>query len=155
LAILESSDSIVLPGVGSFRDAMGKLNGLGLVRPLSELVIERKKRFLGVCLGMQLLADWGYEDGETPGLGWVKGEVKRIPSNGVRIPHMGWNDITPSAEGRRALSLLSDNNFYFMHSYYFKVEETGCVTSTTDYGIPLTASLRKNNITAAQFHPEK
>jgi glutamine amidotransferase len=101
---------------------------------------------------MQLLGEVGYEDGVTQGLGWIEGEVKRIPDTGQRIPHMGWNDVKIHRSG--ALGNIVDPNFYFMHSYFFDAVPTA-ITSTVDYGIPLTATVERGNIFGAQFHPEK
>jgi imidazole glycerol-phosphate synthase subunit HisH len=150
--VLRQSSTIILPGVGSFRDAMERLHTLKLVPLLNELVIEKKKRFLGICLGMQLLGEIGYEDGETKGLGWIKGEIKKIPSQGQRIPHMGWNDV--KVVRADSLGPIIDPNFYFMHSFYFDADPSA-ITSLVHHGSDLTATVQSNNIYGAQFHPEK
>lgn len=149
---LEQADTIILPGVGSFRDAMSRLDNLGLIPLLEELVLVKKKRFLGICLGMQLLGEVGYEDGITKGLGWIKGEVQRIPEQGQRIPHMGWNNVEVKRTG--SLGQIDDTNFYFMHSYFFQADPSA-ITSTVEYGGSLTATVESGNIFGAQFHPEK
>lgn len=149
---LKEAHTIILPGVGSFRDAMRRLESLNLIELLNELVLVKKKRFLGICLGMQLLGEVGYEDGVTKGLGWIKGEVKRIPEAGQRIPHIGWNDVRIKFQD--ALGQVVDKNFYFMHSYFFDADPSA-VTSTVEYGASLTATVQSGNVYGAQFHPEK
>jgi glutamine amidotransferase len=150
--VLSNSSSIILPGVGSFRDAMERLHSLNLVNLLNELVLEQKKLFLGICLGMQLLGEVGFEDGETNGLGWIKGSVKRIPDQGQRIPHMGWNDIKVLKAD--SLGPIVDPNFYFMHSFFFDAEPS-TITSQVHHGSDITATVQSGNIFGAQFHPEK
>jgi len=149
---LEQAETIILPGVGSFRDAMNRLTNLNLIPLLEDLVLVRKKRFLGICLGMQLLGEVGHEEGRTKGLGWIKGEVKRIPDVGQRIPHMGWNNVDIVRQG--SLGEIVDTNFYFMHSYFFEADPSA-ITSTVDYGGAITATVEFGNIFGAQFHPEK
>lgn len=150
--VLESAQTIIMPGVGAYQDAMERLTALDLVSLLKDLVVGQKKRFLGFCLGMQVLSEMGYEGKETRGLGFIPGSVVKIPESNVKIPHMGWNDVSPTEPG--IIGELTDFNFYFMHSFYFKTESR-YVTSFVDYGEKLTASVRYNNIFGAQFHPEK
>lgn len=149
---LENASTIILPGVGSFRDAMERLRKLSLIEVLNDLVLNQHKRFLGICLGMQLLGETGFEDGQSAGLGWIKGSVVKIPDKGQRIPHMGWNDIEIIREG--SVGALKDKNFYFMHSYYFEAEESA-ITSVVNHGTRITATVEQDNIFGAQFHPEK
>ncbi len=149
---LEQAETIILPGVGSYRDAMNRLNNLSLIPILEDLVLKKGKKFLGICLGMQLLGEVGYEDGITNGLGWIKGAVKRIPDVGQRIPHMGWNNV--EVREQSSIGQIGDTNFYFMHSYFFDADPSS-VTSTVDYGLSLTATVECKNIFGAQFHPEK
>lgn len=150
--LLKQAKTVILPGVGSFRDAMSRLHNLGLVSLLNDLILKEKKKFLGICLGMQLLGELGFEDGETAGLGWISGNIKRIPDHGQRIPHMGWNDIEITPDS--SVGELNDSNFYFMHSYFFEADPS-TITSTVNYGEKLTATVQSANIFGAQFHPEK
>jgi glutamine amidotransferase len=151
---LRGAKCVVLPGVGSFRDAMGELHRQKLVPLLNELVITQGKPFVGFCLGMQVLASVGLEDGETPGFNWISGEVSRIPAHPeVRIPHMGWNDIAVKDE--ESFRGVPDLNFYFMHSYRFVVRDPHWVAATVQHGVEIVAAVRKGNIFATQFHPEK
>jgi glutamine amidotransferase len=155
---LYKASAIILPGVGAFGDGMAKLQALGMIPALNEVVLERKVPFLGICLGLQFLAEKSFEMGEFPGLGWIKGSVVKINPNGVRlrIPHMGWNDIKISQE-TPLFENLEAPIFYFVHSYYLltSTKDSRYLTSTTFYGAELTASLQKGNIFAVQFHPEK
>ena len=145
----------MLPGVGSFKKGMENLTDSGLVQILTEEVIVNKKPFLGICLGMQLVATFGNEPERVNGLGWIKGEVIKIDSpNGLRIPHLGWNTVTSKREN----SFYSDFNnqdYYFIHSYHFKVENSKDVVLTVNYDGELVAALQKENINVMQFHPEK
>jgi glutamine amidotransferase len=150
---IRSADFIILPGVGSFEKGMDNLRSSGLAELLTEEVMHNKKPFMGMCLGMQLIATTGYEPVKSPGLGWIKGEVIKIISPGKRIPHMGWNNI--SIQNDYYFKDIPSTDFYFIHSYHFQVAEENAVSATVDYGIPLTACVQKDNIFAAQFHPEK
>lgn len=156
--IIKSSAQIVLPGVGAFRDGMKHLSELGLVEVLNEEVIEKKKPFLGICLGMQLTADKSYENGETRGLGWIDAEVVKIDFGNqikkLKIPHVGWNNVKYKNKNRLFDNIADNSDFYFVHSYYFKTNED-VVTSVTDYGFDFVSSVNKENIFACQFHPEK
>lgn len=150
---ISSADVIILPGVGSFEKGMQNLHRLNLIQVLTDQVIHRKKAFLGICLGMQLIATTGYEPVKTPGLNWIEGEVIKIPQNGKRIPHMGWNEITVVND--RYFGNLPGRDFYFIHSYHFKVSDRKLVSSIVNYTDTLVASVQKDNIFATQFHPEK
>jgi glutamine amidotransferase len=155
-ADLEQAEWLVVPGVGSFSEAMRSLHAKRLVEPLQRLVKEEGKNYLGVCLGMQLLAERGHEGGETPGLGLLAGEVMPIPSqDGLRIPHMGWNEIQPRPGGSLAGWAMPDRNFYFMHSFHLRDEDPALISSTVDHGGPLVDSVQHERIHAFQFHPEK
>jgi glutamine amidotransferase len=150
---LDEAERIVLPGVGAFREAMERLRERGLIAPLQRNVIERGKPFLGVCLGMQLLADVSFEHGEHRGLGWISGEVRRIePSDSLRVPHIGWNSVE-----RRGTSQLLEPSaaFYFVHAYHLLPRDPEVVTGTCDYGGAVTAAVERHNIFGTQFHPEK
>jgi glutamine amidotransferase len=152
---LKEADVILLPGVGSFKKGMENLTDSGLMQILTEEVIVNKKPFLGICLGMQLVATFGNEPERVNGLGWIEGEVIKIDSpNGLRIPHLGWNTVTSKREN----SFYSDFNnqdYYFIHSYHFKVENSKDVVLTVNYDGELVAALQKENINVMQFHPEK
>ena len=149
---INNSKYIILPGVGSFRQAMENLEKRKLVSFLKEKVAEGKP-FLGICLGMQLLAERGYEDGVTEGLGFIEGDVILIPEINLPIPHIGWNDITVKIP--KYFDSLNDNNFYFVHSYFFNAKNTEDISATVKYGNDLVAVVQKNNVFGTQFHPEK
>ena len=144
---------IILPGVGSFYRAMENLHAKNLVSILRKEVKENKKPFLGICLGMQLLADHGYEDGETEGLGFIEGSVVPIPSHDLPIPHIGWNEVTIKC--KKYFENVHDHNFYFVHSYYLDAKNESDIAATVTYGCELTAAVEKDNIFGTQFHPEK
>ncbi len=152
---IRRAERIILPGVGAFGEGMENLRKAGLIDVLKKEVLDKKKPFLGICLGMQLLFQKGYEGGEFEGLGWVRGEVVKFESKELRIPHVGWNDIkcdlnSPILEGGR-----ETQTFYFVHSYYVRPSEKEVVTGWCNYGLDFCAILQKGNIFGAQFHPEK
>jgi glutamine amidotransferase len=151
---ISASDVIVLPGVGSFKAGMEHLNNLDLIDLLREEVLVKRKPFLGICLGMQLLATTGNEPEQCEGLGWVDGEVMKINSNDLRVPHMGWNDIRITNSQYISKDLKS-KDFYFTHSFHFVPENKNVISSVTDYGDELVSSIEQDNIFATQFHPEK
>lgn len=141
---------IVLPGVGAFAHCMGALSAIpGMVEALTESVIERGRPFLGICVGMQLMADEGHEHGVTRGLGWVRGTVApmAVPS-GLKIPHMGWNDVVPL----QPHPLIEPGEAYFLHGYAFEGSD---VLATTDHGGRVIAAIGRGNMAGVQFHPEK
>ncbi len=152
---LLNADKVILPGVGSFGDAMGKLNSYGLVDTIKEVVALRKP-FIGICLGMQLLFNGSEEAEGCKGLGIFDGEILRIPKCGdLKIPHMGWNslDIRP---GTRLYKGIENNSYvYFVHSYYLKAKNEEEIAATTEYCTLIHASVEKDNIFGCQFHPEK
>ena len=153
-AILKA-DKVILPGVGSFGDAMGKLRQYGLVEVIEE-VVRRGTPFLGICLGLQLLFERSDEAPQIEGLGILKGEILRIPDgDGLKIPHMGWNSLRFPNQGRLFKGLTEEPYVYFVHSYYLKAKEEEIVTATTEYGTFIHASVEKGNVFACQFHPEK
>ena len=155
---IKSASKIVLPGVGAFADGMKHLNKLGLIDVLNEEVIKNKKPFLGICLGMQLIANKSYENSETDGLGWIDAEVVKFDfaslDKKLKIPHVGWNNILYQNENILFTNIPNNSDFYFVHSYHFKTDEN-VITSTTDYGFDFISSINKDNIYAFQFHPEK
>lgn len=156
--IIKNASKIVLPGVGAFKDGMKNLEELGLIDILNEEVLKSKKPFLGICLGMQLVAKKSHENGETNGLGWVDAEVVKFDftdyDKKLKIPHVGWNNVNYKNNNVLFEGIANKSDFYFVHSYHFQTNED-IVTSTTDYGFDFVSSVNKNNIYAFQFHPEK
>ncbi len=158
--VLEAT-RIVLPGVGSFRACAEALRAqVGLVEALEERVRDDGVPFLGVCVGMQLLADRGREHGDTLGLGWIAGEVRAIERTdpAIKVPHIGWNDVQPmpraGAEGLGG-ALVQPGEAYFLHSYHFQPDEPRHIAAMTDHGGGLVAAVARENILGVQFHPEK
>ncbi len=155
--VLRAADRIVLPGVGSFKSCAEGLGAIdGLVEAMTERVKVGSAPFLGICVGMQLLATQGLEHGLTSGLGWIPGEVRAIEKTdpAIKVPHMGWNDV---ALTRHAPShhLIEEGEAYFLHSYHFAVDEPEHIAAMTDHGGGLVAAVAKNTIVGVQFHPEK
>jgi glutamine amidotransferase len=155
--MLKNADKIILPGVGAFRRAMERLATAGFRAALDEQVHARKKLVLGICLGMQLLAETGTEGGESQGLGWIPGRVELIPRGprNLRLPHVGWNDIDIKKDCPLFKDLGLDRAFYFVHSYYLKPADTDDISATTDYGGPITAAVARGHVFGLQPHPEK
>ena len=153
-ALVAKADRIVLPGVGAFRACMDALSAIpGMIDAMNEAVGERGTPFLGVCVGMQLLADAGEEFGRHEGLGWVPGTVRRIEPTDptIKVPHMGWNKVTLNG----APPLLETGEAYFLHSYHFEADDPSHVAAVTDHGGPLVAAVARDTIIGCQFHPEK
>ena len=149
------ADKVILPGVGSFGDAMEKLVNYGLKDVIYE-VVDKNIPFLGICLGMQLLFERSDETPGVEGLGILKGEILRIPETfGLKIPHMGWNSLYFHGNGKLFKGLPSEPYVYFVHSYYLKAEEEEIVTATAEYGTCIHASVEKGQVFGCQFHPEK
>jgi glutamine amidotransferase len=150
-----NADKVILPGVGAFGDAMGKLHDYGLVEVIHK-VVEKKISFLGICLGLQLMFESSEETPGVEGLGLLKGKVVKIPDNGeLKIPHMGWNSLHFQNHGRLFANLPQDSYVYFVHSYYLQAEDESIVKATTEYSTCIHASVEKDNVFACQFHPEK
>lgn len=150
-----AADKVILPGVGAFGDAMGKIRQYGL-EPVIHEVVEKGTPFLGICLGLQLLFERSDETPGVEGLGILKGEILRIPDHpGLKIPHMGWNSLDFQNNGRLFKNLPEHPYVYFVHSYYLKAAEEDIVTATTEYSTHIHASVEKDNVFACQFHPEK
>lgn len=153
--VILGADRVILPGVGSFGDAMEKLHAYGLVEVIHE-VVRQGTPFLGICLGLQLLFERSDESDGVPGLGLLPGEILKIPDTpGLKIPHIGWNSLRFPNRGRLFEDIQEDAYVYFVHSYYLKAADEGIVTATTEYGTLIHASVEKDNIFACQFHPEK
>jgi len=153
--VLEKANKILLPGVGSFDQAMKHIQQKGFLRILNQKALTEKIPVLGICLGMQLLTN-GSEEGILPGLGWIDAKTIRFPiNNGLKVPHMGWNIVHTSFPNLLTKKLPEESRFYFVHSYYVKVVNEENSILKTDYGVRFDAAIQKNNIYGVQFHPEK
>ncbi len=155
---IKSSDKVVLPGQGSFKSCTDALNSInGLVETLNEFAINNKKPLLGICVGLQMFADVGYEETETKGLGWISGKVSKIDNkNGkYKLPHIGWNQIEIVKESKIFKNIENNSHMYFVHSYEFIPNDKNLISSTTDYSSKIICSVEKENIFGTQFHPEK
>ncbi|MDP2684778.1 MAG: imidazole glycerol phosphate synthase subunit HisH [bacterium] len=154
---LAGADRIVLPGVGAFGDGMKNLKSLGFVESLTNEVIKNKKPFLGICLGLQLLADKGLENGEFDGLKWIRGVVVKneVESFGLKRLHVGWNNINVIKESVLLKGISKNVNFYFVHGYYLDCQNKNDIVATSEYGNIFPSVIEHENIFATQFHPEK
>ena len=153
---IRSSDLLILPGVGAFADCMFGLNKInGLIDEIKKQVLINKKSFLGICVGMQVLASIGLENGFFNGLNLIDGEVFPIPSNNLKIPHMGWNNIKINNNIPLLNNIKNNDHFYFANSYYFAAKNKNNVIAEVDYGIKIPAIINRDNIFGIQFHPEK
>jgi glutamine amidotransferase len=155
---IKSSDKIVLPGQGSFKSCVDALNSIdGLVDILNDFVISKKKPLFGICVGLQMFADIGFEEKETKGLGWISGKVLKIDNqNGkYKLPHIGWNQINIVKESKIFREVENNSHMYFVHSYEFIPEDRSVISATTDYSSNIVCSVEKENIFGTQFHPEK
>ena len=155
---IKSSDKIVLPGQGSFKSCVDALNSInGLVDTLNEFAINNKKPLLGICVGLQMFADIGYEEVETKGLGWISGEVSKIDNkkDKFKLPHIGWNQINIIKNSKIFKDIKNNSHMYFVHSYEFIPEDKNVISATTDYSSSIVCSVEKENIFGTQFHPEK
>ena len=155
---IKSSDKVVLPGQGSFKSCIDALNSInGLTDTLNEFVINKKKPLFGICVGLQMFADVGYEETETKGLGWISGKVSKIDNkNGkYKLPHIGWNQINIVKDSKIFKDVENNSHMYFVHSYEFIPEDKDVISATTDYSSKDVCSVEKDNIFGTQFHPEK
>ena len=155
---IKSSDKVVLPGQGSFKSCVEDLNSVnGLVEILNEFAIINKKLLLGICVGLQMFADIGYEETETKGLGWIAGKVSKIDNqNGkYKLPHIGWNEINIVKDSKIFKDIKNKSHMYFVHSYELIPDDKNVITATTDYSSNIICSVEKENIFGTQFHPEK
>ena len=154
-----AASHIVLPGVGAFADCMRGVTAVpGMVEAMTRAVHEQKRPFLGICVGMQLLARRGHEHGTHDGLGWIDGEVYKldVERQGLKVPHMGWNELAPRDPAHPLLAGISSGaHAYFVHSYHMKLNDAGAALAMTDYGGPVVAIVGRDNIAGTQFHPEK
>lgn len=154
---LRQAERLVLPGVGAFGDGMENLRAKGLIEALKTEVLENKKPFLGICLGLQLLAEKGYEYGEHGGLGFVRGDVRKlkVESFGLKVPHIGWNEVEIVREHSLFAGFKPKSEFYFLHSYQLDCGDGIDRAATAEYGETITAAIARDNMFATQFHPEK
>jgi glutamine amidotransferase len=155
---IKSSDKIVLPGQGSFKSCVDSLNSIdGLKDTLNEFAVINKKPLLGICVGLQMFADVGYEEVETKGLGWISGKVSRIDNqNGkFKLPHIGWNELNIVKASQIFKDINNKSHMYFVHSYEFIPKDKNVISATTDYSSSIVCSIEKENIFGTQFHPEK
>ena len=155
---IKSSDKVVLPGQGSFKSCVEALNNInGLVETLNDFAINKKKPLLGICVGLQMFADVGYEEIETKGLGWISGKVSKIDNhNGkYKLPHIGWNQINILKESKIFKDIKNNSHMYFVHSYELVPEDKKVISATTEYSSNIVCSIEKENIFGTQFHPEK
>ena len=155
---IKLSDKIVLPGQGSFKSCVDSLNSInGLADTLKEFAIIKNKPLLGICVGLQMFADVGYEEAETKGLSWISGKVSKIDNqNGkFKLPHIGWNEINIIKDSKIFKNIKNNSHMYFVHSYEFVPEDKSVISATTDYSSNIVCSVEKENIFGTQFHPEK
>ncbi len=155
---IKLSDKVVLPGQGSFKSCVDALNNVdGLIDTLNEFAINNKKPLLGICVGLQMFADIGYEETETKGLGWISGKVLKIDNkNGeFKLPHIGWNQIKIVKDSKIFQNIENNSHMYFVHSYEFVPNDKNVISASTDYSSNIVCSVEKENIFGTQFHPEK
>ena len=151
---ISESTHLVLPGQGAFETCINGLKEIpGMLDELSNFALIKKKPFFGICVGMQLLADSSYENGNHRGLGWISGTIEKLPSKQLKMPHMGWNSI--KVVNSNSGILTKEKDYYFVHSYYFNCKNSENVVAETTYGINFPSIVRKENIYGTQFHPEK
>jgi len=158
LETIKTSDKVVLPGQGSFKSCIDGLNSInGLTDTLNEFALESKKPLLGICVGLQMFADIGYEEVETKGLGWISGKVSKIDNQDgkFKLPHIGWNEINIQKESKIFKGIENNSHMYFVHSYEFVPEDKSVIAATTDYSSNVVCAAEKENIFGTQFHPEK
>ena len=158
LNIIKSSDKLVLPGQGSFKSCKDALNNVnGLFDTLNDFAMEKKKPLLGICVGLQMFADIGYEETETKGFGWIPGKVSKIDNKNARykLPHIGWNQISIIKDSMILKDIENNVHMYFVHSFEFIPEDNNIISSTTEYSSHIVSSVEYNNIFGTQFHPEK
>jgi len=155
---IKSSDKLILPGQGSFKSCLDSLNSInGLRDVLKEFATINKKPLLGICVGLQMFGDVGYEESETKGLGWIPGKVTKIDNqNGkFKLPHIGWNEIEIVKESKIFKDIQNKSHMYFVHSYEFVPDDKSVISATTDYSSKIVCCIEKDNLIGTQFHPEK
>ena len=155
---ISSSDKVVLPGQGSFKSCIDALNTInGLVETLNDFALNNKKPLLGICVGLQMFADVGYEETETKGLSWISGKVSKINNqNGkYKLPHIGWNEVNIVKDSKIFKNIENNSHMYFVHSYEFIPNDKSVISATTDYSSNHVCAVEEENIFGTQFHPEK
>ena len=155
---LKNFDKIVLPGQGSFKQCYQSLLSIdGIVDELNSAVLEKQKPILGICVGMQLFSSFGEEDGGSKGFDWIKGKVNKInlTDKNLKLPHMGWNNISINQKSKLFSGIENESHFYFVHSFAFDVENEQFISATTNYSTEIVSAIEKDNIFGTQFHPEK
>ena len=155
---LKNFDKIVLPGQGSFKQCYQSLLSIeGMIDELTSAVLEKQKPILGICVGMQLFSSFGEEDGGSKGFDWIKGKVNKInlTDKNLKLPHMGWNNISINQKSKLFSGIENESHFYFVHSFAFDVENDQFISATTNYSTAIVSAVEKNNIFGTQFHPEK
>ena len=158
LSTIKTSDKVVLPGQGSFKSCIDGLNSInGLIDTLNEFALESKKPLLGICVGLQMFADIGYEEVETKGLGWISGKVSKIDNQDgkFKLPHIGWNEINIMKDSKIFKGIDNNSHMYFVHSYEFVPKDKSVISATTNYSSNVVCAAEKENIFGTQFHPEK
>ena len=161
LVEIKKADKIILPGVGSFDQCMNRITKINdLIETLNYQIIIKKKPFLGICVGMQILADYGYENRKTDGLSWINGDVKSLKnftdySQNLKIPHIGWNNLIINRKNKLLDDITKEDQFYFVHSYFFDIKNKKSIICNTNYGIDIPTVVNEDNIFGFQFHPEK
>ena len=152
---ITNSTHVVLPGQGAFKSCIDGLTSIaGMIEELKNFALIQKKPFLGICVGMQLLATDSEENGKHRGLNWISGHIKKLPIKNLKMPHMGWNEVIPKKTLEKNF-FIEENNYYFVHSYYFECEDINNILAHTNYGIDFASIVSKENIYGVQFHPEK
>ena len=154
---ISNSTHLILPGVGSFQKGMGGIESKGLIKILNDQVLLEKKPILGICLGMQLFASYGLEDGYCKGLEWIKGKVEKInvDLDNIKVPHIGWNEVKLKKKSKLLINIEETLIFYFVHSYHFLPDDKSVITGICQQGKDLISCIEYKNIYATQFHPEK
>jgi glutamine amidotransferase len=155
IKVINDSSHIILPGVGSFNGAMQKINNLLPMKEVNHSIFNDKKPFLGICVGMQVMADFGFEFGKHEGLGWIPGCVKLLKADTLSVPHIGWNNISKTNKCSLLDGINNDLDFYFLHSYAIQPIDKQSVVATADYGETFCAVVQNDNLHGVQFHPEK
>lgn len=153
---ISNSDMLFLPGVGSFRQAMQNIRNSGIEEALNHAVIKRGVPFIGICLGMQLIASVGYEDGTSNGLGWIEGSIIKLEPRELRLPHVGFNEVVQQRQNESLFAGIDDkSDFYFIHSFHFDCKDEENIIGITTYGDSFVSAVQRDNIVGVQFHPEK
>lgn len=154
---LEKAEKLILPGVGAFADGMNNLKKLNLIKPLTELVLTKKKPILGICLGLQLMSKDSFEFGHHQGLGWIDASVIKLETKNkeLRIPHVGWDELVQAKKSALFQNISDDALFYYVHSFHLNCNDKKIIIGKCNYGVEFTAAIQQDNIYGTQFHPEK